>query len=542
MSRDTPPAALKALDEGCEVTVPVNNSGARRPSRWAVVTAGVLAAATVLAVGQLAAVFIDPAASPFYALGATVVDHTPQALKQAAIRRFGSRDKDALFASMALVMLLGAMLVGLLERRRPLGSALLIVLGAVVAGAALQRPTATALFVIPTLMGTVAGVVILRLLIARAPRSGERVPDIADVPVIDSSRATSRRGFLVAAAGVGAAVLAVTAGARVLATRLRDVAADRARFRLPVAPAAPVVAGVELPVDGITPFQTASGDFYRVDTALRLPALLSSDWSLRVHGMTDRTVELDFDRLGEREPVERVITLTCVSNEVGGTLAGTARWLGYPLAELLAEAGIQPDADMLLSRSIDGFTAGTPLSAIFDGRDALLVIGMNGEPLPVEHGYPARLLVPGLYGYVSATKWVVDLEITRFDRARAYWTERHWADRAPIKTAARIDVPAAFGTVDAGQVTVAGVAWAQRRGVARVEVQVDEEPWQEATLAAEYSIDTWRQWVWRWQATPGNHTLRVRATDRTGATQTATRAAPFPNGATGWHSRVVTVR
>nr|WP_233434364.1 molybdopterin-dependent oxidoreductase [Nocardia yamanashiensis] len=534
LHRLAPQAALNLEMAG--VTVPQKNSTNTPPVRWAAALAGVLAAATVLGVGHLAAALVDPAASPFYALGATVVDHTPHALKDAAIRRFGSHDKDALFVSMAVVMLAGALLIGLLERRRPLGSALLAALGALTAAAALQRPTATPLFALPALAGTIAGIAVLRILVTRAPRSHESV-----VPTAELAE-HSRRRFLLLAAGAGAVVAAATTTGRLLATRLHDVAANRSRFLLPRVAAAPTVAGVELPVDGITPFQTASRDFYRVDTALSLPAVLSSEWTLRIHGMTDRTVEFDFDRLRDRTPVERMITLTCVSNEVGGQLAGTARWLGYPLAELLSEAGIHPDADMLLSRSSDGFTAGTPLSAIFDGRDALLAIGMNGEPLPVEHGYPARLVIPGLYGYVSATKWVVDLEITRFDQARAYWTERRWADRAPIKTAARIDVPAAFATVDAGPVTVAGVAWAQRRGIERVEVQVDEQPWQQATLAAEYSIDTWRQWVWQWQATPGTHTLRVRATDHTGATQTDVRAAPFPNGSSGWHNRVVTVR
>ncbi|MEU8900437.1 molybdopterin-dependent oxidoreductase [Nocardia sp. NPDC048505] len=488
--------------------------------------AGVLAAATVLGVGHLVAVFLAPAASPFYALGATMVDLTPHQLKDAAIRQFGSHDKQVLFASMAVVMVLGAVLAGLLERRRPLGSALLLVLGGVTVVAALQRPTATAVFAIPALVGTVAGVVVLRVL-----RPGLDV----------ASDGLSRRRFLVAAAGFG--VLAVGAGVagQWLSTRLRDVVADRARFLLPrAAPPAPLRA--EPRVAGLTPFRTPNDRFYRVDTALQLPALLSADWRLRIHGMVDRPVELDFDDLRRRTAVERVITLTCVSNEVGGDLAGTASWLGYPLADLLTEAGVRPDADMLLSRSVDGFTAGTPLSEILDGRDALLAIGMNGEPLPIEHGYPARLLVPGLYGYVSATKWVIDLEVTRFDRATAYWTDRGWAARAPIKTASRVDVPPAFATLPAGPVTVAGVAWAQQRGITAVEVQVDDQPWQQATLTAEYSRDTWRQWTWQWPATPGTHTLRVRATDGSGQVQTDQRTTPFPDGSTGWHNRVVTIR
>ncbi|WP_084477964.1 molybdopterin-dependent oxidoreductase [Nocardia jejuensis] len=496
--------------------------------------AGILAAATVLGVGHLVAAFIDPAASPFYVLGATMVDHTPHELKDAAIRRFGSHDKQALFASMSVVMLLGAAVAGVLERRRSFwGCALLVILGGVTVVAAMQRPTATVLFVIPACAGVVAGVSALRLLI------GGSIPGRPPV-----QEGMSRRRFLIAAASVGVVAAGAAAAGQWVSARLRDVSADRARFLLPrprsAAPAVP--AEVQVPVEGITSFLTPSDRFYRVDTALQLPALTSDDWRLRIHGMVDHAVEFDFDRLRMRTPVERIITLTCVSNEVGGDLAGTARWLGYPLAELLAEAGVRPDADMILSRSIDGFTASTPLSAVMDGRDALLAVGMNGEPLPIAHGYPARMIVPGLYGYVSATKWVVELEVTRFDRASAYWTDRGWADRAPIKTASRIDVPAAFATVPAGPVVVAGVAWAQRRGLDRVEVQVDDQPWQPATLAGEYSTDTWRQWTWTWNAEPGTHTVRVRATDRDGRPQREERTPPFPDGSTGWHNRVVTVR
>ncbi len=493
--------------------------------------AGLLAAAMALGVGHLVAVLIDPMSSPFFVLGATMVDHTPHQLKDAAIRRFGSHDKQALFTAMAAVMALGASIVAVLERRRPLGSALLVALGGVTVAAALQRPTATPWFAVPTVAGVVSGIVVLRILVTGTPihRSGSAV-------------GVSRRRFLISAASVGALAAGAGGAGHILATRLRDIGVDRARFLLPAAtPASPVSPQAQPRIDGLSSFITPDPRFYRVDTALQLPALSSADWRLRIHGMVDRTVELDFDRLRERSAVERVVTLTCVSNEVGGDLVGTARWLGYPLAELLAEAGPHPDADMLLSRSIDGFTAGTPLSAVTDGRDALLAVGMNGEPLPIEHGYPARLIVPGLYGYVSATKWVVDLEVTRFDRSSAYWTDRGWSARAPIKTASRIDVPRAFATVAAGDVLVAGVAWAQHRGIAQVEVQVDDGPWQAAELAAEYSIDTWRQWTWRWRAVTGTHTLRVRATDGTGAVQDQARTTPFPNGATGRHNRVVTV-
>nr|WP_246462081.1 molybdopterin-dependent oxidoreductase [Nocardia transvalensis] len=480
-----------------------------------------------MGVGHLVAQAVDPAASPFYALGAAMIDHTPHELKDAAIRRFGSRDKQALFVAMAAVMVLGAVCVGLLERVRRLGSVLLAAFGVVAVLAAVQRPTATPWFAVPAVAGVAAGMLALRILVVgTSPRP--------------TDEGMSRRRFLISAAAVATLAVGAAAAGRLIAARLRDVVADRARFPLPRPRPAPPPA--PWAATGITPFLTPNSEFYRVDTALQLPALTSADWRLRIHGMVDRAVEFDFDRLRGHAAVERILTMTCVSNEVGGSLAGTARWIGYPLAELLAEAGPHPDADMALSRSVDGFTAGTPLSALTDGRDALLAVGMNGEPLPIEHGYPARLIVPGLYGYVSATKWVVDLEVTRFDRASAYWTDRGWSDRAPVKTASRIDVPAAFAAVPAGRTTVAGVAWAQRRGIATVEVRVDDQPWQPATLAPEYSSDTWRQWTWDWTATPGTHTLRVRATDATGRLQSEQRVPPYPDGATGWHSRVVTVR
>jgi hypothetical protein len=260
-----------------------------------------------------------------------------------------------------------------------------------------------------------------------------------------------------------------------------------------------------------------------------------------VHGLVDRELEITFGDLLRRNVVERVITLTCVSNEVGGKLVGNATWLGVPIADILDEAGAQPGADQLKSTSADGWTAGTPVATVTHGRDALLAFGMNGEPLPVEHGFPARMIVPGVYGYVSATKWLTDLELTTFDAFDGYWAKRGWAARAPIKVQSRIDVPKPLATVAAGRVAVAGVAYAQQRGIDRVEVRVDDGPWQRARLAEEASIDTWRQWVWDWDATPGRHNIEARATDATGETQPEARADPFPDGATGWHSIVVRV-
>ncbi len=494
--------------------------------------AATAAAATVLGIGHLVAAVLDPAASPFFVLGATVVDHTPKWLKDSAIRWFGTNDKLALAITMAVVMAAAAALIGLLARRSPArGAVVLAGFGTTVAVLAVLRPTAGPDFAIPAVAGTAAGIATLCLLFvvpaARRPEDG-----------------FTRRGFLLAVAGVTAGAVAAGAAGRVIGSRLRDIGADRAAFVPPrvADPAPPVLPEMDLPVPGLTRFVTPAAEFYRIDTALQLPALTRAQWRLRIHGMVAREIVLDFDALSARRAVESLITLTCVSNEVGGTLAGTATWTGYRLTDLLREAGPAPGADMILSRSVDGFTAGTPLDAVLGNPDALLAVAMNGAALPVAHGYPVRMIVPGLYGYVSATKWVVDLELTRFDQARAYWTERGWSERAPIKTASRIDVPAAFANLAAGPVTVAGVAWAQGRGITAVEVQVDDGPWRQATLATAYSLDTWRQWTWTWDAVPGTHTLRVRAVDGTGVVQTETRAAPFPDGATGRHSRVVTVR
>ncbi|MBF6415053.1 molybdopterin-dependent oxidoreductase [Nocardia cyriacigeorgica] len=503
----------------------------RSPGKAAAALAGAAATAVVLGVAEFVAAVTNPAAAPFVAVGSTVVDRTPEPLREFAIEQFGTRDKQVLFLSMALVISALAIAIGLLERNRPWGSAALGLLGIAVGVVVLQRPGATATDVIPTVLGVAAGIVTLRVLIRRAPRSGAGRADL------------SRRRFLILTGGAAVVAAGAVATGQWLGQRLRAITADRAAFRLPTpqTTAAPPPPGTDPPVPGLTPFVTANDRFYRIDTALRIPAVTRDDWRLRIHGRVARTVELSMTDLEEFTAVEKMITLTCVSNEVGGDLAGNAVWTGYSLAELLSAAGVAPEADMLLSRSADGFTAGTPIAAITDGRDALLAVGMNGEPLPLEHGYPARLVVPGLYGFVSATKWVVDLEITRFDEATAYWTARGWAERAPIKVASRIDTPSAFATVAAGPTMVAGVAWAQQRGIAMVEVQVDDQPWAPARLVPEYSADTWRQWTWRWDAEPGRHTLRVRATDATGQRQTDQRVRPIPDGATGWHSLAVTV-
>lgn len=519
------------------MTAREDTTGTPRRSVPARALSGVLAAAVALGVGELVSVPIARAASPFFAVGSTTVDRSPAWAREFAITTFGTNDKPALFLGMTVLIVVLAAVAGIVERpRRPYGSAILLALGVVGVYAAVNRPGASALYALPTLVGVAAGVVTLRVLTARAPVPAGSGGDPSGMP---------RRRFLVLAASAAAVAAAAGAAGRYLADRVAGAVRNRDGLRLPTVSAAEqapaIAAGTDVATPGATPFVTRNGDFYRIDTALQVPMLTTDDWRLRIHGMVDREITLSWDDLIARTPIERAITLTCVSNEVGGDLAGNATWIGYRIKDLLDEVGVAPDADMLLSTSADGFTVGTPVEVLRDGRDAILAVAMNGEPLPFEHGYPVRQVVPGLYGFVSATKWVVDWELTRFDRAEAYWTRRGWAERAPIKTASRIDVPAAFGKIPAGPTIVAGTAWAQHRGIATVEVRVDNGVWRPATLAPQYSIDTWRQWTWQWDAPPGVHSLQVRATDLDGNTQTEERAAPIPDGASGWHSRTVTV-
>ena len=370
-------------------------------------------------------------------------------------------------------------------------------------------------------------------------------PEVAaDIAPKDPERpAASRRDFFTATGITVAASALAAGGGRLLSAARSNVAQARASLQLP-APAkaaAAVPAGVQSKASGVTPWLTPNKDFYRIDTALSVPEINARDWELRVHGLVEREVRLSFQDLLDAELIESHVSLTCVSNPVGGNLAGNAKWLGMPIRDVLKMAGPTDGADMVLSTSIDGFSASTPLEVLQDGRDAMLAIGMNGEALPLEHGYPVRMVVPGLYGFVSATKWVVDLEVTRFADNKAYWTQRGWSERGPIKTMARVEVPRSFARVPAGRVAIGGTAWAQTRGITKVEVQIDNGPWAEAVLSAEASVITWRQWSLDWDATPGPHYIRARATDGTGELQTDKRADPVPDGASGWQSVMVTV-
>jgi DMSO/TMAO reductase YedYZ molybdopterin-dependent catalytic subunit len=502
--------------------------------------AGVVTAAVAAGVGHLVAGVTIPQASPVIAVGQSVIGITPHPITTWAEATFGTHDKTVLLSGVVVVLFAFAALIGWLTFRYGIrfGYAGLAVFGAIGLAAALTRPSATASYVFPALFAVGAGMLMLRWLVrlARPP-----APDPARIVLGTPAQQPVRRQFLVgSAAALGGAALAALAG-RELATRSTvSTALAHIHFPKPTVYARPLPAGAQLNVPGISPFVTPNDAFYRVDTALILPQVDPNTWQLRIHGMVRKELVLTFDDLLKRPLIEDWLTLCCVSNPVGGPYIGNAKWLGASLASLLREAGIMPGAQQLLCTSTDGFTSGTPVQVVMDGRDALLAVAMNGSALPVAHGFPVRMVVPGLYGYVSACKWLTDINVTTWSADSGYWVSEGWSQQAPIKTESRIDVPGT-GSAQAGPLTVAGVAWAQHKGIDAVEVRVDGGPWHEATLAPVPDIDTWRQWKWTWDAPAGNHLIEARATDATGYTQTSASAPVTPNGATGYPGVQLTI-
>ena len=506
---------------------------------WAA-AAGLVAAGLGVAAGELLAAILSPSLSPVSAVGSVVVDAVPGPVKDAAIALFGTADKTALLIGMGLIIAAAAAVAGMLDvRRPPAGSVILGTFGAAGLAAVLTRPQTTALAVLPPAVAAAVAVLVLRALTARVRALSRH----SSASVSPEAAAASRRAVLTSVGGgaavalLGAALAGIARGGQAGVTALREAI----RLPAPARPAAPLPAGAGLAVDGLSPLVTPAADFYRIDTALSVPVIDPSDWRLRVTGMVDREIELSYADLLAKPLQETYVTLACVSNEVGGNLIGNARWLGWPVRDLLAAAGVRPGADMVLSTSRDGWSASTPLEALTDTRDALLAVGMNGDPLPLEHGFPVRLVVPGLYGYVSATKWVTELRVTRFADDTAYWTERGWGERGPVKLSSRIDVPGRK-PVSAGTVTVAGVAWAQHTGISAVRIRVDDGDWQDAQLAAGISADTWRQFSLPVELDPGDHQLTVRAVDANGVEQVEDPRPVLPDGATGLHTIRVTVR
>ncbi|MBR7835013.1 molybdopterin-dependent oxidoreductase [Actinospica durhamensis] len=527
---------------------------------------GALTAGVALAAGEAIAIFTGPASAPVFAVGEAAVNLTPAPLKEWAIAHFGEHDKQLLIAGILVLLAVIALLAGILALRRyPLGAALVGLFGAIGVAAAVSPPDSTWTWALPSVVGALVAMAALRLLVG----TSHAAATTGAVSAIDGSPwelsappavephglspetagaalpgpAAGRRDFLLAAGGVAAGSAAVGFGANLISDRRYDVAAERAAVRIPrpTYPAPPAPAGVHPDIPGLSPFYTDNDVFYRVDTDLVLPEIDPNRWTLRIDGMVEHPIELSFADLLKRPLHEHDMTISCVSDPVGGPYVGNARWIGVSVPDLLHAAGLQSGADQLIARSAEGMTIGTPLESVLDGRNALLAVAMNGQALPIAHGFPARMLIPGFYGYASACKWVTELTVTTFAAQQAYWVRRGYAEIGTMKTQSRIDVPKPFAHLNAGNVTVAGVAWATDRGIADVEVQIDDGPWRQARLAASDGPDTWRQWTYEWQATTGTHAIQVRAADDSGTYQSATRAEPYPSGASGYESLVVIV-
>ncbi|MEJ7795235.1 MAG: molybdopterin-dependent oxidoreductase [Nocardioides sp.] len=483
-----------------------------------------------IAAGHLVAAIIDPASSPVLAIGSTVIDLTPTPVKEWAVAQFGTADKPILVGSVMVGAALLAAVGGVLARRRfALGAGVLVVLVALSGLAAVLRPTAGPLDAVPALASALTGVGALWWLTRSA----------ADATTASSASAAgdgspTRRGVLIATGALAVAAAAMGGVGRWV-TSLRADPSD-VTLPAPADPAPPFPQGLDDKIKGIASFRTPNDDFYRIDTRLSLPTQGIEDYELIIDGDVEKELSFSFEDLLAMDLIERDITLTCVSNDIGGPYVGGARWLGVRLTDLLDMAGVGESADQILSTDVDGMTISTPLKVATDGRDAMIAIGMNGEALPHEHGFPVRMVVPGLYGYVSACKWITRMTITTYDEQEAYWTERDWAIDAPIKISSRIDTPKSFEEIDSGDTFIAGVAWAQDRGIEKVEVQIDGGDWQETKLGPSAGVDYWRQWYLPWNAESGQHTLTVRAVDQEGTVQTPAKAMPFPNGSSGYQT------
>lgn len=532
----------------------VADTARRRPedalrSRFRAGCAGWLAAALALAVTDLADALSERVPSLVAVVGQAFIRVAPARLGRAAVETVGRNDKPLVVTgTVVLALAIGTMVGVVARRRRVVGDAAFVAFGvlSVLCAARLEHIPVAGTAVAAGVAAAV-GAVALRLLL-RAPAGEEPRPDptvrgSSDAPVLLPGSGTSRRRFLSAGSAVGGtAGLALLGAWGIRRHELGPAQPAASHLPAPADPAPPVAgAGPTFAVEGLSPLVTPTGRFYRIDEALMPPIVNPSSWRLRITGMVGTPIELTYAQLLAEPLVERHITISCVSNQVGGPLVGTSRWLGVRLDSLLRRAGVQKGATQLVGRSVDGFTVGFPTEVALDGRDALVAVAMNGRPLTRSHGFPARLVVPGLYGYVSATKWIREIELTTWEAFDAYWVERGWAARAPVKVESRIDVPRGFSRVAAGRHPIAGVAWAPGRGIAVVEVNIDGGRWRPAQLGPSLGNDAWRQWTSEWTATPGHHVITVRATTNDGEVQTAVKRSPFPDGATGQHQAEVRV-
>ncbi len=509
---------------------------------WTAPVAGLISSLFAVSVATLTAVLLN-LVTPLDAVGSEFIDHTPKWLKNLAIQTFGTNNKTVLKIGMLLTIFWLALVIGLVARRKLRAGFSMIasfgIFGGLISSA---RPSQSALALIPSLLGAAVGCRLLAKLTRIITRN--------DLPIASPSESRAplgwdRRRFI----STASKTVLISAIFGAVASRLENKKISEVRQTapdsLPKIGASNGLAATKIPagaqIFAETPFITPNKDFYRIDTALSLPRIDIKTWSLQIGGMVKTPLKLSYDDLLAQPMVESTITICCVSNEVGGPYIGNAVWQGVLLADLLAEAGVDPLAEQIFGTSADGWTCGFPVAAALDKRDAMIAVGMNGTALPLEHGYPARVIIPGLYGYVSATKWLTNLDLTTWSEAQGYWIPLGWSRDAPIKTQSRIDVPRRDETVRAGRIAIAGVAWAQRIGIEKVEVRIGSSDWQKATLALDFSDDTWRQWKYEFDAKPGEYQVQVRATNKTGETQTQEVSRPDPDGATGYHTRTIKV-
>jgi DMSO/TMAO reductase YedYZ molybdopterin-dependent catalytic subunit len=511
--------------------------------------AGAVAIGSSLALAELIAGLAPGVPSPLLAVARFIVDIQPPGAKEIVVALFGEADKLAFQVFIVLVALAVGAYLGRISPKRPdLASAVLVAFTGVGFLASLREPGVIATLSVAAAGGeALVGIFLLRRLVALVmatadPASGQPAPKVSK----DAMPDWSRRSLLQAGGALAIGSVAAGTVGRMLLEKQRAPAISSGGT--PTAPVPAILPSgadlrtTDLVAAGLSPIIVPNDKFYRIDTAFIAPTVDRETWALKVIGLVDHPVELTYAELTALPIIEQFVTIACVSNEVGGDLVGNAKWTGVALRDVLAMVGMQANADQLVGRSVDGFTAGMPVEWVMDeSRVPMIAVAMNDAPLPREHGYPARLIIPGLYGYVSATKWLTELELTRFDTFQGFWVPRGWAAKAPILTQSRIDVPSFGATVPAGHTPIAGVAWAPDRGITGVEVNIDRAGWAPAKLSSPISKATWVQWLYDWDAAPGSHTIEVRATDGTADIQTDAHSAPAPDGARGHHTIQVTV-
>lgn len=532
----------------------INGLGFKGTSRYQAALSGMVSAALALALGELVASVTNKTTSLVLAVGEFIVEVTPGDVVRTSIETLGNSQKVVLLSSITVISILFGGFLGLLSRKQPDLSYSLFILFGIFGGWTLNRDplTSTAAALSLSAIATLIGVSTFFSLNSLLDHPASA--DFED----PKYRYADRRQFLNWATGISVAAGTMTGVGRLL---LKDDTVQNIREKIVIpnieeknelqtsndvtsdlSSTATTIPSTETDfltfsemnaIEGISPYITSNDDFYRIDTALRVPTIEPADWSLTVDGLVENPYELSYEEILEMELVKKDVTLTCVSNEIGGPLVGNAVWAGVPLSEIISKSEPLSNAEQVMCHSVDGFTAGFPIENIFDGRTALLAVGMNGRPLPVIHGFPARLVVAGLYGYVSAVKWIKRIEICTWDGNNGYWIPRGWSKKAPIKISSRIDVPRER-KIDSGVNAVAGVAWAPLSGVRTVEISFDSGPWQECNLGVSLSGETWTQWAYKWDAIPGKYKIKVRAIDNNGVIQSSSVVSPAPDGAEGF--------